>query len=109
MPRAKRPLCNRQIVAALIPHRRTGGWIYCINNSICFQRKPEEGTGITCFVFHDRSVLKWPQDGGIYLFDHQHSLPFFDSPVSIGDSGRNQSSPLIVSNEVKGFFANWVI
>lgn len=83
MPRAKRPLCNRQILVALIPHRGTGGWIYCINNSICFQRKPEEGSGITSIVFHDRSVLMWSQDGGIYLFDHQHSLPFFDSPVPV--------------------------
>lgn len=43
MPRAKRPLCNRQFVVALSPHVRATGWICCINNSIALQRKPEEG------------------------------------------------------------------
>lgn len=66
MPRAKGPLCNRQFLVALIPHRGAGGWICCINNSFAFQRKPEEGCGISSIEFHDRSVLMWAQPGGIY-------------------------------------------
>lgn len=61
MPRAKRPLCNRQFLMALIPRRGAGGWICCINNSISFQRKPEQGKGISSITFHDRSALMWIQ------------------------------------------------
>lgn len=78
MPRAKRPLCNRQFLVALIPHRRVGGWIYCINNSIPFQGKPEEGSGISSIAFHDRSLLMGAQAGGIYLFIHPN---IYESPV----------------------------
>lgn len=70
MPRAKRPLCNRQFLVALIPHMGDGGWICCINNSIPFQEKPEEGWGIRSIEFHDRSVLMRVQAWGIYLFIH---------------------------------------
>lgn len=42
MPRAKKPLRNRRFVGALGPHGRAAGWIWAINNSIPFQRKPEE-------------------------------------------------------------------
>lgn len=66
MPRAKRPLCNRQFLVALIPHRGAAGWICCINNSIPFQRKPGEGEGICRGAFHDRSVPIWAQAGGIF-------------------------------------------
>ena len=67
MPRAKRPLCNRQFLVALIPHRGAAGWMCCINNSFPFQRKPEEGCGISSIEFHDRSGLMWAQPGGICL------------------------------------------
>lgn len=80
MPRAKRPLCNRQFLVALIPHRGAAGWICCINNSIPFQRKPEEGCGISGIAFHDRSLLMWAQAGGIYLFIHPNS---YEWPVQV--------------------------
>lgn len=65
MPRAKRPLCNRQFLIVLIPRRGARGWICCINNSIPFQRKPEEGKGISSITFHDRSALMCARAAGI--------------------------------------------